>query len=92
MIESRILLLDNNYYKNREWLKYVEETGILNVIIFNNITKKWRKLNFDLAKNSNTRGKATINELNTKKIKLLGDSKEYEKWKISRINSRYGQM
>ncbi len=40
MIESRILLLDNNYYKNREWLKYVEETGILNVIIFNNITKK----------------------------------------------------
>ena len=54
---------DNDFYKNREWLKYAEEADILNVVIFNTTAKKWRELNPDLAKNSNVRDYATINEL-----------------------------
>ncbi len=57
------ILPDNDFYKNREWLKYAEETDILNVVIFNTTEKKWRELNSDLAKNSNVRDYATINEL-----------------------------
>lgn len=57
------ILPDNNFYKNREWLKYAEEADILNVVIFNTTAKKWRELNPDLAKNSNVRDYATINEL-----------------------------
>ncbi len=54
---------DKDYYKNREWLKYAEEADILNVIIFNTTAKKWRELNPNLAKTSNVRDYATINEL-----------------------------
>lgn len=57
------ILPDNAYYKNREWLKYAEEADILNVIIFNTTAKKWRELNSELAKNSNVRDYASINEL-----------------------------
>ena len=57
------ILPDNDFYKNREWLKYAEEADILNVIIFNTTAKKWRELNPDLAKNSNVRDYASINEL-----------------------------
>jgi len=57
------ILPDNDYYKNREWLKYAEEADILNVIIFNTTAKKWRELNPELAKNSNVRDYASINEL-----------------------------
>ena len=44
------ILSDNNFYKNKEWLKYAEEADILNVILFHTTTKKWRELNLDLAK------------------------------------------
>ena len=57
------ILPDNDYYKNREWLKYAEEADILNVVIFNTTAKKWRDLNPNLAKKSNLRDYATINEL-----------------------------
>ena len=57
------ILPDNNYYKNIEWLKYAEEADILNVAVFNTTAKKWRELNSDLAKTSNVRDYATINEL-----------------------------
>ena len=57
------ILPDNDFYKNREWLKYAEEADILNVIIFNTTAKKWRKLNSYFDKNSNVRDYATINEL-----------------------------
>lgn len=57
------ILPDNDFYKNKEWLKYAEEADILNVIIFKTIAKEWRKLNPDLAKNSNIRDYASINEL-----------------------------
>ena len=111
------ILPDSNYYKNKEWLKYAEEADILNVALFNTTAKEWRKLNPVLAKTSNIRDYASINELtvlsnleshnaemikegkskeerfeilsqiakyqlnilnNAEKIKLLGDSKEYE--------------
>ena len=111
------ILPDSNYHKNKEWLKYAEEADILNVALFNTTAKEWRELNPDLAKTSNIRDYASINELtvlsnleshnaemikegkskeerfenlteiakyqlnilnNAEKIKLLGDSKEYE--------------
>ena len=57
------ILPDNDFYKNREWLKYAEEADILNVAVFNTTAKKWRELNPNLAKTSNVRDYATINEL-----------------------------
>ena len=57
------ILPDSNYYKDKEWLKYAEEADVLNVILFNTTAKEWRELNPILAKNSNIRDYATINEL-----------------------------
>lgn len=57
------ILPDNDFFKNKEWLKYAEEADILNVVLFNTTAKKWRELNPELAKNSNVRDYATINEL-----------------------------
>ena len=57
------ILPDNDFYKNREWLKYAEEADVLNVAVFNTTAKKWKELNPDLAKTSNVRDYATINEL-----------------------------
>ncbi len=57
------ILPDNNYFKDKEWLKYVEEADILNVALFHTTAKKWRELNLGLAKNSNIRDYASINEL-----------------------------
>ena len=57
------ILPDNDYYKNKEWLKYADEADLLNVIIFKTTAKDWRKLNSNLAKNSNVRDYASINEL-----------------------------
>ena len=87
---------DNDYYKNKEWLKYAEEADILNVAIFNTTAKKWRELNPDLAKTSNVRDYATINELtvlsnleshNAELIKE-GKSKE-ERFEILKSIARY---
>ena len=60
---KRYILPDNDYFKNREWIKYAEEADILNVILFHTTAKKWRELNPELAKSSNVRDYATINEL-----------------------------
>lgn len=57
------ILPDSNYYKDKEWLKYAEEADVLNVVLFNTTAKEWRELNPILAKNSNIRDYATINEL-----------------------------
>jgi len=57
------ILPNNNYYKNREWLKYAEEADILNVIIFKSTAKEWRDLNPSLASKYNMRDFASINEL-----------------------------
>ncbi len=57
------ILPDCDYYKNKEWLKYAEEADILNVVLFQTTAKKWRELNPKLAKTSNIRDYASINEL-----------------------------
>lgn len=57
------ILPNSNYYKDKEWLKYAEEADVLNVVLFNTTAKEWRELNPILAKNSNIRDYATINEL-----------------------------
>lgn len=62
-IISYQIWLKNDFFKNKEWLKYAEEADILNVVLFNTTAKKWRELNPELAKNSNVRDYATINEL-----------------------------
>ena len=54
---------DNDYYKNRDWIKYAEEADILNVALFNTTAKEWRDLNPILAKDFNIRDYAWINEL-----------------------------
>ena len=60
---KKYILPDNDCYKNKEWLKYADEADLLNVIIFKTTAKDWRKLNPNLAKNSNVRDYASINEL-----------------------------
>ena len=57
------ILPNNDYYKNREWLKYAEEADILNVIIFKSTAKEWRDLNPSIASKYNMRDFASINEL-----------------------------
>lgn len=57
------ILPNNDYYKNREWLKYAEEADILNVVLFKTTAKEWRLLNPELANNYNIRDYSTINEL-----------------------------
>ncbi len=60
---KRYILPDNDYFKNREWLKYAEEADILNVVLFHTTAKTWRELNPLLAKTTNIRDYASINEL-----------------------------
>ena len=57
------ILPNNDYYKDRQWIKYAEEADILNVALFNTTAKRWRELNPNLTKNSNVRDYASINEL-----------------------------
>ena len=51
------------YRENLEWLAYAEEADILNVVLFGFTAKAWREANPELAKRSNVRDYATINEL-----------------------------
>ena len=60
---KKYILPENDFYNNKEWLKYAEEADILNVILFHTTAKEWRKLNPKLAKTSNVRDYASINEL-----------------------------
>ena len=57
------LIPQNNYKNNLEWLVYAEEADILNVALFGFTAKAWRETNPELAKNSNVRDFATLNEL-----------------------------
>ena len=52
-----------NYRENLQWLPYAEEADLLNVALFGFTAKAWREANPELAKNSNVRDYATINEL-----------------------------
>ena len=46
-----------------QWLPYAEEADLLNVALFGFTAKAWRESNPELARNSNVRNYATINEL-----------------------------
>ena len=52
-----------NYRDNLQWLPYAEEADLLNVALFGFTAKAWRESNPELARNSNVREYATINEL-----------------------------
>ena len=52
-----------NYREDLQWLPYAEEADLLNVALFGFTAKAWRDANPELAKNSNVRDYATINEL-----------------------------
>ena len=52
-----------NYRENLQWLPYAEEADLLNVALFGFTAKAWRDANPELAKKSNVRDFATINEL-----------------------------
>lgn len=45
------------------WLPYAEEADLLNVALFGFTAKAWREANPELAKDSNIRDYASINEL-----------------------------
>ena len=53
----------NNYREDLRWLPYAEEADLLNVALFGFTAKAWRESNPELAKSSNVRDYATINEL-----------------------------
>ena len=52
-----------NYREDLHWLPYAEEADLLNVALFGFTAKAWRESNPELAKSSNVRDYATINEL-----------------------------
>ena len=52
-----------NYCEDLQWLPYAEEADLLNVALFGFTAKAWREANPELAKKSNVRDYATINEL-----------------------------
>lgn len=52
-----------NYRDDLRWLPYAEEADLLNVALFGFTAKAWRESNPELAKHSNVRDYATINEL-----------------------------
>ncbi|MDY2921970.1 MAG: KilA-N domain-containing protein [Eubacterium sp.] len=57
------LLPQTDYREDLQWLAYAEEADILNVALFGFTAKAWREANPELAKRSNVRDFATINEL-----------------------------
>ena len=52
-----------DYRYDLKWLAYAEEADLLNVALFGFTAKAWREANPELAKTSNVRDYATINEL-----------------------------
>ena len=57
------IIPNGDYRNNLQWLVYAEEADLLNVALFGFTAKAWRDSNPELAKNSNVRDYATINEL-----------------------------
>ena len=52
-----------NYREDLKWLPYTEEADLLNVALFGFTAKAWRDTNPELAKTSNVRDYASVNEL-----------------------------
>ena len=60
---KKYLIPARDYKKELQWLPYAEEADLLNVALFGFTAKAWRETNPKLAKDSNVRDYATINEL-----------------------------
>jgi hypothetical protein len=60
---KKYFLPQSNYTKQTEWIAYADEADLLNVALFGCTAKEWRKANPELAKNSNIRDYASVNEL-----------------------------
>jgi hypothetical protein len=60
---KKYVLPQSNYTKQTEWIAYADEADLLNVALFDCTAKEWRKSNPELAKNSNIRDYASVNEL-----------------------------
>jgi hypothetical protein len=60
---KKYVLPQSNYAKQTEWIAYADEADLLNVALFDCTAKEWRKANPELAKNSNIRDYASVNEL-----------------------------
>jgi len=60
---KKYVLPKTNYTKQTEWIAYADEADLLNVALFSCTAGEWRKANPELAKNSNIRDYASINEL-----------------------------
>ena len=73
-----------NYRDNLQWLPYAEEADLLNVALFGFTAKAWRESNPELAKSSNVRDYAMINELTvlsnleTHNAQMIRDGKSKE--------------
>ena len=57
------MIPSGNYREDLQWIQYAEEADLLNVALFGFTAKAWREANPELAKNSNVRDYASINEL-----------------------------
>ena len=60
---KKYVLPQSNYSKQTEWLAYADEADLLNVALFGCTASEWRQVNPELAKNSNIRDYASVNEL-----------------------------
>jgi hypothetical protein len=60
---KKYVLPQSNFTKQTEWIAYADEADLLNVALFGTTAGEWRKANPDLAKNSNIRDYASVNEL-----------------------------
>ncbi len=60
---EKYLIPKQNYKENLEWLAYADEADLLNVALFGFTAKAWRETNPELARKSNVRDYASINEL-----------------------------
>ena len=60
---KKYVLPKSDYTKQTEWLAYADEADLLNVALFGCTAKQWRTENPDLAKKSNIRDYASVNEL-----------------------------
>ena len=60
---KKYVLPQSDYTKQTEWLAYADEADLLNVALFGCTAKEWRTANAELAKKSNIRDLASVNEL-----------------------------
>jgi len=60
---KKYVLPKSDYTKQTEWLAYADEADLLNVALFGCTAKQWRDENPELAKKSNIRDYASVNEL-----------------------------